>query len=454
MNHALSSLGRNFAAGLRLALFLRVTRLAFRIDLGQLLLLFVASAAIDVATDWLRSGPDTWFSWFGAGGELFSMGVLLLSAAAQALLFRQRTLALAIPVLALAAYPVVQIVHVVPHAISSFDDGAASSFADAFEWALTVWSVAVLVRSVAIALVPSRPHYIFRALAGGLMLAVPIALAPVFTPTTAWWQSSPGSVDGRYPNPASEPVLAAQQTLLDDALSNLDDESPGQTDLYFIGFAGDARDDAYRQDVLTAQSAMDDRWGTQDRSVVLVNSPATMLDTPMGTVTHLRETLKEIAAAINTDEDVVMLYLAGPSDAEGVLEIAQPPLELVSLSPAVLRSLLDEAGIIWRIVVVSSCRSDAFVDALKGNTTLVLAATGGDRAGGCAVAEGSTRLGASLFGDALPLAESMQQAFERAQSAPTPGAPAIAQLSIGPEIENKLKELDRGRAARGAGRTI
>ncbi len=249
-------------------------------------------------------------------------------------------------------------------------------------------------------------------------------------------------------------MLAAQQTLLDDALSNLDDESPGRADLYFIGFAGDARDDAYRQDVLTAQSAMDDRWGTQDRSVVLVNSPATLLDTPMATVTHLRESLKEIAAAINTDEDVVMLYLAGPSDAEGVLEIAQPPLELVSLSPAVLRSLLDEAGIVWRIVVVSSCRSDAFVEALKGNTTLVLAATGGDRAGGCAVAEGSTRLGASLFGDALPPAESLQQAFERAQSELTPGAPAIAQLSIGPEIENKLKELDRERAARGAGRTI
>ncbi len=176
MNHALSSLGRNFVAGLRLALFLRVTRLAFRIDLGQLLLLFVASAAIDVATDWVRSGPDAWFSWFGTGGELFAMGILLLSAAAQALLFRQRTLALAIPVLALAAYPVVQIVHVVPHAISSFGDGAASSFADALEWALAVWSVAVLVRSVAVALVPSRPHYIFRALAGGLMLAVPIAL--------------------------------------------------------------------------------------------------------------------------------------------------------------------------------------------------------------------------------------------------------------------------------------
>ena len=105
MNHALSNLGRNLVAGLRLALFMPVTRLAFRIDLGQLLLLFVASAAIDVATDWIRFGLDARFSWLGTGGELFTMSVLLLSAAAQAILFRQRALALAIPVLALAAYP-------------------------------------------------------------------------------------------------------------------------------------------------------------------------------------------------------------------------------------------------------------------------------------------------------------------------------------------------------------
>jgi len=95
MTHALDGLRRNLMAGLRLALFMPVTRLAFRIDLAQLLLLFVLSAAIDVATDWVRFQPDASFSLLGAGGEFFTVSVLVLAAAAQALLFRQRALALA-----------------------------------------------------------------------------------------------------------------------------------------------------------------------------------------------------------------------------------------------------------------------------------------------------------------------------------------------------------------------
>jgi Peptidase C13 family len=457
MNHALSALGRNLVAGLRLAFFMPVTRLAFRIDLGQLLVLFVASAAIDIATDWIRFGLDARFSWLGAGGELYTISVLLLSAAAQALLFRQRALALAIPVLALAAYPAIQLIHIVPYAFSALDTDAASMITDPFEIAMAGWSILVLVRSVAVALVPSRPYRLIRALVGGLMLAVPIAFAPAVTSTGSWWQSRSAPADGRYPNPASEPVLTAQQTLLDDALSNLEDETPGATDLYFVAFAGDARDDAYRQDVLAAQSAMDERWDTQGRSVALINSPSTLLDTPMATVTHLRETLNEIAAAINPDEDVVMLYLAGPSDGEGVLEVALPPLELVPLTPAVLRSLLDEAGIVWRIVVVSSCRAQAFAEALQGETTLVLAAAGEGTTGDCARAGATGNLGTALFRDALSHADSLQQAFEAAQAniatGETGGEPA-AQLFIGEQIAQKLQELDQRRATRGAGRTI
>ena len=61
---------------------------------------------IDVGGDWVRYGPDARFSWFGAGSEFFGAGVLLLTAALLALAFRQRALALAIPVLVLAAFPV------------------------------------------------------------------------------------------------------------------------------------------------------------------------------------------------------------------------------------------------------------------------------------------------------------------------------------------------------------
>ena len=59
----------------------------------------------------------------------------------------------------------------------------------------------------------------------------------------------------------------------------------------------------------------------------------------MATVTNLRETLKEIGATINPDEDVVMLYLAGPAARDGSLEVAMPPLDLAPIVPSVLGTL-------------------------------------------------------------------------------------------------------------------
>jgi hypothetical protein len=454
MIHELAQLGRNLVAGLKLALFLPVSRLAFRIDAAQLLLLFSVSAIIDVGTDWIRFGPEARFSWQGAGAEFFTVGLLLLVAAVQGLVFRQRALLLAVPVLALAAYPIVQLVHTAPYVLTVAEGWLPSWTLGAIDIAMTAWSFAVFVRVVALSLAPARPRLWPRALAGGLMLALPLAFAPALTPTESWWRPLSASADGRYPNPASEPVLAAQKTLLDDALSNLDDEMPGETDLYFIGFAGDARDEEYGRDVEEAQRAMDERWDTRDRSIVLLNNPATVLQTPMATVTHLRETLKEVAAAINPDEDVVMLYFSGPADRDGALDVAMPPLDLLPVAPSVLRALLDESGIIWRIVVVSSCRADAFAEALRGDTTLVMTAAGDDATGGCARRGGSSILGGALFRDALAHAESMQQAFDEALAASgTPESPG-AQLVIGPAMAEKLKELDRGRASRGAGRTI
>ena len=109
MRHHFANLARNLAAGLRLALFLPVSRLAFRIDLAQLLLLLVVSALIDLGVDWVRYGADGYFSWFGLGNEIFGAGVLLLTAAVLALAFRQRALVLALPVLVLAGFPLLQV---------------------------------------------------------------------------------------------------------------------------------------------------------------------------------------------------------------------------------------------------------------------------------------------------------------------------------------------------------
>lgn len=454
---------RNLRAGMQLALFMPMSRLAFRIDVVQLLLLFAVSALLDVGADWVRYGPDAYFSLFGVGSELFAAALMMVSAAVLALAFRQPALTLAIPVLVLSGYPAVQIAHVALAAALRWDS-LPSALAMAFDWLIVVWAIAIFARAVAVSLEPVRSNRWGRALAGGLLLASPMWFAPMVTPTEPWWRqpSLHGGLDPRYPNPASEPVLAAQQDLLDEALAALDDERPGVTDLYFIGFGGDANEDVFRKDVLAARKVMDERWDTEGRSIALINNPRTLLDTPIATVTNLKVTLNEIGASINTEEDVVMVYLASHGSANHVFEISLPPLELAQITPSALRSMLDDSGIKWRIIVVSACYAGGFIDALQDDHTLVMAAARADRTSfGCGHRSDATYFGEALFQQGLAKAESLTSAFDVArqrvverETAARLTPPSSPQLWMGTAMEQKLKTLERHSAARRTGRSI
>ncbi len=458
-----ANLFRNLAAGLRLALFLRVSRLAFRVDVAQLLLLLVVSALLDLGIDWVRFGAEGYFSWFGLGNEIFGAGVLLLTAAVLTLVFREGTLLMELPVLVLAGFPLLQVLRVVPYLMPEAMP-ASAFFWTAFDGLMIAWVFALSARAIAVALSAMGAGRWWRAVLGGLALIAPIWFAQSIAPNDGWWKdaSGAGEVDPRYPNPASEPVLAAQQRLLDDALSGLDDERPNVTDLYFVGFAGDAREDVFRKDVLAAQKVMDDRWGTDGRSLALINNPRTLLETPVATMTNLRETLNEIGSTIDVDQDVVMVYLASHGSRRHVLEVSLPPLELAPLTAPALRGLLDAAGIKWRIVVVSACYSGGFIDALQDDYTLVLTASQTDRASfGCGHQSDATFFGEALFQHGLAESDSLLSGFEAARArvaerekagGHTP--PSNPQIFVGPEMAEKLKELDRGNAARRTGRSV
>jgi hypothetical protein len=257
-------------------------------------------------------------------------------------------------------------------------------------------------------------------------------------------------------------VLAAQAQLLDDALTALEDGRPGVTDLYFVGFAGDAREDVFRKDVLAAKRVMEERWGTEGRSLALINNPRTLLELPAATVTNLRETLNEIGAAIDAEQDVVMVYLVSHGNRRHVLEVTLPPLELAPMTAPALRGLLDDAGIKWRIVVVSACYSGGFVDALRDDNTLVLTASAADRAAfGCGNRSDATYFGEALFQHGLAHADSLLAAFEAArervvdrEKAGGFAPPSNPQIFVGPAMADKLRELDRGNAARRSGRSV
>ncbi|MCC7328100.1 MAG: hypothetical protein IT521_14995 [Burkholderiales bacterium] len=454
MGYALANLLRNLGTGLRLACFLPVQRLAFRIDLTQLLLLFAVSAGIDVAGEGFLVEAPREFSWLGAGTELYAAGLLLLSSALIALANRQRQVALALPVIVLAAIPVIQGVQ---YLAASTAAAAGDSWSDAALLAgnaAITWMVLVLVRCVAVAFSPLPGYAWLRAIAGGLLLAAPIWLGDVVTTTDYWWhaQSGADTVESDM-NAGSETVQAAQTYLLDSALENLLDQRSGQTDLYYVGFAPYARQDAYRTDAEAAQAVMNSHWGTTDRSLLLVNNPRTLVTTPFATVTNLREVLNEIGAIIDPEEDVVMVYLASRDAAEGRLSAYQPPLSLVELTPAGLKYLLDDAEIKWRIIVVSACYSGEFIEALADDYTLIVTdADVGHISFACEGRTPPTFFGDAFFVQGLGRSASFEAAFDRAKSQVAQrerdagyAPPSSPQIFVGDEMAKKLKSLrERG----------
>ncbi len=448
MRKVFAALGRNLAAGLRLAFFMPVERAAFRISPAQFVILAVVSAAIDVDADWVRAAHEARFSILGLHSELYALGLLVLTSAVLAVLRRDAGLLLALPTVVLASFPALQIASVIPD-LPNADPAISDATREFLVAAFRAWAAVLCMRAVYVCVDPQRTRRRAWAIGGGLLLAAPLWFPYLLGPVDPWWRETdvPAGSAGAV-NPASEPALAAQQFLLDRALDDLEEERPGITDLYFVGFAPDARHSGFAADVLRAQQVMDGHWDTRGRSIVLVNSPLTIGQQPYATVTNLRETLLEIGDIIDPDDDVVMVYLAGSSGHDHALAAVNPPLELAPLTPAGLRRLFDAAGIRWRIVVIATCSAGAWIDALKDADTEVIASSAADAEGrGCEGGNSPSAFGEAFFGKAMAHGDDLGRALDVARERLAAHGAAAPVMWAGSDIAEHLTTLRRGERA-------
>jgi hypothetical protein len=459
----LRDLGRNLWSGALAVFGQPVSKLRFRIGVPQLLVLFVLSAWLDLAVETVRREPGATFVLSGLVSEGFYGALLMLFAALLAVIFRQPSFVLALPVILLASQWPLQLARM--FSALAFG-GGAESFGPAVraEQLILIWTLFWLWRSAAVSLAPKYPHYLLRSISAAILLAAPLWFAPALLPEMGWWEAPPDEPvrDARFPSPASETALTAQQDLFDKALDDIKDERRGVTDLYFVGFAPFAGEDVFRKDMDLARDLFDERYNTEGRSIVLINNPRTVLEQPMATVTNLRATLKEIGATIDRDDDVVMVYLESHGGRDHHLAVDFPPLELDQLTPEILRASLDEAGIKWRIIVVSACYSGGYIEPLKDDFTLVLTASAADRTSfGCGTESNATYFADALFQHALRFEDSFVKAFEQAreriaahEEEQKVSPPSNPQIYIGDEMAAKLPKLEAALRARRAGGTI
>ncbi len=215
---------------------------------------------------------------------------------------------------------------------------------------------------------------------------------------------------------AYEAELFRQPDLIDVAVAQLEAGVAGTTETYFVGFAGYGQQRVFGKEVRFARESLARRLDIDGHSLQLINSPDADEVTPLATVSGLDRALTGLAARMNVEEDVLVLFLTSHGSEDAVLSVSTESMPLESLRGPALRRALDKAGIRWRVIVISACHSGSFIPHLQDEHTLIATAARADRSSfGCTDERELTYYGEALFRDALPASDSLTDAFERAR---------------------------------------
>lgn len=288
------------------------------------------------------------------------------------------------------------------------------------------------------------------ALAGGMMAGV-VALGVSARQPDFWYQekeeqAADDGQPGRYLK-LTDDLLEEQPVLLARQLAGLAPQRPGRVDMYALTFAPYG-DEVFRRESQMVAEVMAARFGTEGRTLQLVNHIDTAHTLPWATTPNLRRTIRALARTMDKDEDVLFIYLTSHGAREGQLAANFWPLELAELTPGLLRQWLDEAGIRHRVVAVSACYSGSWIPPLAGDATMVMTAADADHTSyGCGYKSELTFFGRAMFDEQLRRhtrsfedahAAAREVIRQREIEAGKDDGYSNPQLSTGPAIRAKL----------------
>lgn len=443
----LGDLRANVAAGVRLVLFRRVAVHDFVVGALPFVVLGAFNVAVSALGALARNGLPGTFDADALQVVLAQFALVLLFSLAIAHVVRRPEIFLTLATLLIAGDAVFEIAALLLHLASAEGLLGEPSFA-IVGLAYLGWGFAAMVRALLIAVPWQRPQGTY---AVGLLAVLFGLFVSGWLRADLWVaeDDAGGAESGAGLSIVQEEVFHRQQTLLDEQLDALEPERPGEVDLYFLGVAPYAPQDVFVREMTTVRRLFDERFGTRGRSLVLANSPATLADTPIASVTQLRYALAQLGQIMNPEEDVLFLFISTHGDPGHQLAFELEPLALEPLTPTALARMLHDAGVKWRVVVVSACYSGGFVEPLKDqNSVIITAADAESSSFGCENGNDFTYFGRAYFDEALRETRSFPEAFEVARRAVSERersehlAPSRPQMFVGAAIGERLSTLE------------
>lgn len=210
----------------------------------------------------------------------------------------------------------------------------------------------------------------------------------------------------------ADPGLVARE------VAALAPQRPGHPDLFVVGLAGDGTEQVFRNEVLYLRDLAARRLDAAGRVLVLANHPDQPPQRPLprASLANLRTALAGVGAAMDREEDLLLLYLTTHGTEDHQLLLRRPGAKDDLLDAAQIRKALDEAGIRHRVVAISACYSGGLIRDLESPDTLVLAAARHDRTSfGCGNDSVATFFGRAWLVEGLNASVDFSQAFQRAR---------------------------------------
>ncbi|PIF89697.1 peptidase C13-like protein [Acidovorax sp. 62] len=259
--------------------------------------------------------------------------------------------------------------------------------------------------------------------------------------------------------PLSQAVFEGQQLMLEAYTQDLTPERPGVVDVYGLVFAPYAGEEVFRRESTMVSDLLQDRFDAEGRVLHLLNHAETADTHLWATPENLRSAVDALAATMDREQDVLVVYMTSHGARNHQLAAAHPPLQVDPMTPELLRHMLDDAGIRHRVIAISACYSGGWLDTLATPSTLIMTAADATHTSyGCGMRSELTFFGRAVFNEQLRSTYSFTEAFNKA-------VPIIAQreveagkadgfsnpqMRVGAEIDPVLKALAQRLSAEAA----
>jgi Peptidase C13 family len=290
-----------------------------------------------------------------------------------------------------------------------------------------------------------------------LMLAGAVAAQMWVQPIRLWYPSAPidAEVDTPEPFKLTQELLELQPQLLQSKLKALAGERRGVVDVYAITFAPYAAEGVFQRESDLVATVMRQRFGAAGKTIQLVNHESTIREWPWATPLNLQRAIARAAQLMNRDEDILFIYLTSHGAKDGQLSAEFWPLAIDSVTPAMLRHWLDDAGVRFRVISVSACYSGSWIEPLAGPGTLVMTAADADHTSyGCGSRSPLTFFGRAMFDEQLRHTWSFEQAHaaartvieQREREAGKSDGYSNPRIRVGAQIRERLASLEAQQA--------